>query len=181
MHVRLFTVLSRAGRGRGTSHHPLRYHHHSIAMSLLQDLLRTQTLDSLDKALSSGRTTPDDDEELINVVSILFLCIQSERAHLINVPKMSLPGSPGRSRPSSRPASRPHSPTRGSRPSPFQPLTALKSGPSRDPLRTLPTDISQKIFALLSIRDLSRCSRVSKKWNRSQTINYGAYQPKFCD
>ena len=43
------------------------------AMSLLQDLLRTQTLDSLDKALSSGRTTPDDDEELINVVSIVFL------------------------------------------------------------------------------------------------------------
>ena len=39
-------------------------------MSLLQDVLRTQTLDSLDKALASGRTSPDDDEELINVVSI---------------------------------------------------------------------------------------------------------------
>ena len=38
-------------------------------MSLLQDVLRTQTLDSLDKALASGRTSPDDDEELINVVS----------------------------------------------------------------------------------------------------------------
>ena len=42
-------------------------------MSLLQDVLRTQTLDSLDKALASGRTSPDDDEELINVVSVYLL------------------------------------------------------------------------------------------------------------
>ena len=52
-------------------------------MSLLQDLLRTQTLDSLDKALSSGRTTPDDDDELINVVSILFYsCVPNPRRHI---------------------------------------------------------------------------------------------------
>ena len=38
-------------------------------MSLLQDVLRTQTLDSLEKTLTSVRTTPDDDDELVNVVS----------------------------------------------------------------------------------------------------------------
>ena len=87
---------------------------------------------------------------------------------------MSLPGSPGRSRPSSRPASRPHSPTRGAvaRPSSLHPLSALK-GSTRDPLRALPTDVSQRIFALLSVKELARCSRVSKKWNKSQTMNYG--------
>ena len=41
-------------------------------MSLLQDVLRTQTLDSLDKALASGRNSPDDDDELVNVVSTHF-------------------------------------------------------------------------------------------------------------
>ncbi|RPD70808.1 hypothetical protein L226DRAFT_538620 [Lentinus tigrinus ALCF2SS1-7] len=123
-------------------------------MSLLQDVLRTQTLDSLDKTLSNGGISPDDDEELVGV--------------------MSLPGSPGRSRPSSRPASRPHSPTRGSRPSPLQPIV-LKAIP-RDPLRAFPTDVSQKIFSFLSIKELSRCSRVSKKWNRSQTLNYVWFQ-----
>ncbi len=44
-------------------------------MSLLQDVLRTQTIESLDKALASGRNSPDDDEELVNVVSAL-LCLQ---------------------------------------------------------------------------------------------------------
>lgn len=40
-------------------------------MSLLQDVLRTQTLDSLDKALGSGRNSPDDDDdEYVNVVCI---------------------------------------------------------------------------------------------------------------
>ncbi|TBU30798.1 hypothetical protein BD309DRAFT_888888 [Dichomitus squalens] len=125
-------------------------------MSLLQDVLRTQTLESLEKTITSGRTSPDDDDELVNV--------------------MSLPGSPGMSRPGSRPASRPHSPTRGSRPSPLQPLSGLKSGPSRDPLRVLPTDVSQRVFSHLSIRDLARCSRVSKKWNKSQTLNYVWFQ-----
>ena len=38
-------------------------------MSLLQDVLRTQTLDSLDKTLANGRVSPDDDEELVGVVS----------------------------------------------------------------------------------------------------------------
>ncbi|KAI0787472.1 hypothetical protein C8Q74DRAFT_1195567 [Fomes fomentarius] len=124
-------------------------------MSLLQDVLRTQSVYSLDKALASGRNSPDDDEELINV--------------------MSLPGTPGRSRPGSRPASRPHSPTRGSKLHPLRSLSAVK-GATRDPLRVLPTGVSQSIFSLLTIKELARCSRVSKKWNQSQTLNYVWFQ-----
>ncbi|KAI0668629.1 hypothetical protein C8Q78DRAFT_1045233 [Trametes maxima] len=137
-------------------------------MSLLQDVLRTQTLESLDKQLGahterlpSGRTTPhgdreEDDEELVNVVS--------------------LPGTPSQSRPGSRPGSRPHSPTRrGARPSPLQAVSALKPN-STDPLRAFPTDLSQRIFSLLSIRELARCSRVSRRWNKSQTLNYVWFQ-----
>ena len=65
-------------------------------MSLLQDLLRTQTLDSLDKALSSGRTTPDDDDELINVVSILFYSLRAQSAppHLTDIFKDVVTGQP---------------------------------------------------------------------------------------
>ncbi|KAI0770095.1 hypothetical protein C8Q74DRAFT_1273421 [Fomes fomentarius] len=123
-------------------------------MSLLQDVLRTQSMDSLNKAIASGRNSPDDDEELVNVTS--------------------LPGSPGRSRPSSRPASRPHSPTRSSKLSSLQSLSTVKG--TRDPLRVFPTGISQRIFSLLTIKELARCSRVSKKWNQSQTLNYVWFQ-----
>lgn len=135
-------------------------------MSLLQDVLRTQTLDSLDKKLGhaslnnqiNGHDREDDDDELINVVS--------------------LPGSPGsRSRPASRPSSRATSPTRASaRPlkGPLH-LSATAHRISSDPLKAFPTDVSQKIFGQLRIRDLARCSRVSRKWNKSQTLNYGKY------
>ncbi len=81
---------------------------------------------------------------------------------------MSIPGSPGRSGPGSRPASRPRSSTRGSLQSP-----STVKGASRDPLRILPTDISWHIFSLLTTKELARCSRFSKKWNQSQTLNYG--------
>jgi len=47
---------------------------------------------------------------------------------------------------------------------------------SKDPLRAFPTEVSQRIFGLLSIRDLARCARVSKKWSRSQTLNYVWFQ-----
>lgn len=43
-------------------------------MSLLQAVFRTQTIDSLDKVLSSlsGRNSPDDNEEFVKVVSAFF-------------------------------------------------------------------------------------------------------------
>ncbi|KAL0950490.1 hypothetical protein HGRIS_007301 [Hohenbuehelia grisea] len=93
----------------------------------------------------------DDDDDLVNVVS--------------------LPGSPSRTRPPS--------PTRGavgaaSRPLPG-PLHLRRSSPT-DPLKALPTDVSQRIFAQLSIKELAKCARVSKKWSKSQTINYVWFQ-----
>ncbi|KAI0762318.1 hypothetical protein C8Q74DRAFT_1336777 [Fomes fomentarius] len=124
-------------------------------MSLLHDILRTTVIDSLDKAPAGGRNSPADDDESVNV--------------------MSLPGSPGRSGLASRPASRPHSPTRGLKLTPLQSPSTVQ-GATRDPLRILPTDISRRIFSLLTIKDLARCSRVSKKWNQSQTLNYVWFQ-----
>lgn len=73
---------------------------------------------------------------------------------------------------------RPPSPTlkgAAARPVP-KPLHLNKSRSRTDPLRALPTELSQRIFSRLGLSDLAKCSLVSKKWNRSQTINYG--QPK---
>jgi len=92
------------------------------------------------------------------------------------------------SRASSRAGSRSHSPTRTGAParrlaplrlipeerSPTT-LTARKLD-SRDPLKAFPTDISQRIFSYLSIKELARCARVSRKWAKSQTINYVWFQ-----
>ncbi|KAH9949490.1 hypothetical protein B0H21DRAFT_728237 [Amylocystis lapponica] len=134
-------------------------------MSLLQGVLRTQTLDSLDRQLGfapdrspSGRSTPqadDSDEEFVNVVS--------------------LPGTPS---PSSRPTSRPTSPTRGAAGRPLRRMLHPTSASvqSRDPLRVLPTDLSQRIFARLTLKELANCARVSKKWSKSQTLNYVWFQ-----
>ncbi|KZS90212.1 hypothetical protein SISNIDRAFT_475365 [Sistotremastrum niveocremeum HHB9708] len=129
--------------------------------SLLHDVLRPQGVDQLTRKLQNAnlRTSPpssekdDSDDELVGVTSI--------------------PGTPLRSRPSSRPVS----PTRASsRPAPGPLLLSTSKGPTSDPLRAFPTELGQRIFALLDIKDLARCSRVSKKWNRSQTINYVWFQ-----
>ncbi|PSR83649.1 hypothetical protein PHLCEN_2v5656 [Hermanssonia centrifuga] len=128
-------------------------------MSLLQDVLRTQTLDSLDKTLaavpSSQQIETDSDDELVNVVSI--------------------PGTPARSRPASRPASRAASPSRGAKKT-LRGTALLSSHPSTDPLKAFPTEISQRIFGHFSISELAKCARVSRKWSRSQTINYVWFQ-----
>lgn len=83
----------------------------------------------------------------------------------------SLPGTPSRSRPTSRPPS----PTRGASKRPVPGPLLLEKSKSTDPLKAFPTELGQRIFGLLNVRELARCSRVSKKWNRSQTINYGVY------
>ena len=51
-------------------------------MSLLQDVLRTQTLDSLDKKLASAKINGDDhhedsEDELVNVVRANYLSLYS--------------------------------------------------------------------------------------------------------
>ncbi|KAF5361688.1 hypothetical protein D9758_007333 [Tetrapyrgos nigripes] len=135
--------------------------------ALLQDVLRSHSADSktIERKLKSlnvqtrNHTTnansnngddSDDSDELVNVVSI--------------------PGTPSRTRPSS--------PTRtgGAASRPIRGPLHISSQPTRDPLKLLPTEISQKIFSRLSIRDLAKCALVSKKWSRSQTINYVWFQ-----
>ncbi|TFK47920.1 hypothetical protein OE88DRAFT_1720370 [Heliocybe sulcata] len=121
-------------------------------MSLLQDVLT----ESLSKKLGLAQTDNDnhdsDDDK--------FCSMQSA---------MSGPGTPVTG---SRPSSRPQSPAPGAR----SRLSIGKQKPSTDPLRAFPTDVSQRIFGHLSIRDLARCSRVSRKWNKSQTLNYIWFQ-----
>lgn len=89
---------------------------------------------------------------------------------------MSIPGSPSRSAAPSRHPSRPASPTRigaNRRPAPGPLHIAKPKGSNKDPLRMLPTEVSQRIFGRLGIRDLGRCSRVCRKWEKSSTLNYG--------
>ncbi|KAF8147285.1 hypothetical protein B0H34DRAFT_624789, partial [Crassisporium funariophilum] len=126
-------------------------------MSLLQDVLRSNTEDidrRLDNVRLSAKTRTayeekdDSDDDLVNVVS--------------------LPGTPARTRPSS--------PTRGSNAT--RPIKGPLLIPStrRDPLRAFPTELTQRVFARLAVRDLAKCALVSKKWARSQSLNYVWFQ-----
>ncbi|KAF8130392.1 hypothetical protein EV363DRAFT_1219385, partial [Boletus edulis] len=129
-------------------------------MSLRQDVLRSLTLTELaierKQIASTRRSDEDSDEELIDV--------------------KSTPGTPARSRAPSRPSSRPVSPTRRANPRNASSANLAPKSLSSDPLKVLPTQISQHIFRWLSISDLASCSRVSPKWNKSQTLNYIWFQ-----
>jgi len=117
-------------------------------MSLLQGVLRHQTMDSIEKRFDAAHPDSDNsDDELVNV--------------------MSIPGTPSLS----RPATRPGSPSSGAvSKSSASRLSSGRTG--SDPLRVFPTHLSQKIFGLLDISDLAKCARVCKKWCASQSINY---------
>ncbi|KIY51192.1 hypothetical protein FISHEDRAFT_37229 [Fistulina hepatica ATCC 64428] len=118
-------------------------------MSLLQDVLRSSVVAEADKTQTSPpRSEVDDDEEYVNVVS--------------------LPGTPARTRPPS-----PNRVGAATRPAPG-PLHLSCNG--RDPLKVFPTEVSQRVFRQLSVKQLCKCALVSKKWKRSQTINYVWYQ-----
>ncbi|KAF9229836.1 hypothetical protein BS17DRAFT_43277 [Gyrodon lividus] len=131
-------------------------------MSLRQDVLRSLTLTEFSERKSTSQTSSnrqsdeDSDDELIYVVST--------------------PGTPTRSRGPSRPSSRPVSPTRRTNLRNL-PGSASASKPLiSDPFKLFPTQVSQRIFRWLSISDLASCSRVSRKWNKSQTLNYIWFQ-----
>ncbi|KAJ6569422.1 hypothetical protein B0H19DRAFT_939004 [Mycena capillaripes] len=125
-------------------------------MSLLQDVLRSHVPDSaaIEKRLhkvankaAQASSSDESDDELVNVVS--------------------LPGTPARTRPPS--------PTRNG--AAARPLPGpLHLSSRRDLLKALPTEVSQRIFRELSLKDLAKCALVSKKWSRSQTINYVWFQ-----
>ncbi|KAG6879017.1 hypothetical protein C0992_005844 [Termitomyces sp. T32_za158] len=122
-------------------------------MSLLQDVLRLHTAE--DKKLKSAEParrlalngSDESDDDIVNVVS--------------------LPATPDHTRPSS--------PVRGASARPLRGPLHISST-RRDVLRAFPTEVSQKIFSYLSIGQLAKCALVSKKWHRSQTINYVWFQ-----
>ncbi|KAF9521548.1 hypothetical protein CPB83DRAFT_865426 [Crepidotus variabilis] len=135
-------------------------------MSLRQDVLKSKIEDIEGRlrnarlnanGTSRNRTFQDEDKEKEKD--------DSDSDDLINV--VSLPGTPSRTRASS--------PVRGASSRPLKgPL--MLSGNKTDPLKAFPTELSQKIFARLSMKDLARCSLVSRKWGKSQTLNYVWFQ-----
>ncbi|KAN0121369.1 hypothetical protein V8E52_003265 [Russula decolorans] len=122
-----------------------------MTSNLLQGVLKHSAHERLDALVHDKED--DSDDELVNV--------------------FSPPGTPARSRPPTRPSS----PSRGApgRLAHRLALTASAKQPT-DPLRVFPTEISQRIFTLLGVRDLARCARVSRKWRKSQTLNYVWFQ-----
>jgi len=77
---------------------------------------------------------------------------------------------PATPRAQSRASSRSTSPTRANK---RRELKEKEKG--LDPLRRLPGELSQKIFGSLDIHSLLNCGRVSKRWRKSQTINWCWY------
>ncbi|KAI0031858.1 hypothetical protein K488DRAFT_78822 [Vararia minispora EC-137] len=111
--------------------------------------------------LDTDHIEDSDENELVGVVT----------------PSRSLAPSRAPSRPPSRPPSR--SGTRRTALSPLKSPRTLDGDDkprTRDPLRALNTEINQRVFSLLSIRDLARCTRVCKRWSKSQTLNYVWFQ-----
>ncbi|KAF9040600.1 hypothetical protein BJ165DRAFT_1313459, partial [Panaeolus papilionaceus] len=129
-------------------------------MSLLQGVLKSNTEDIenrlRDARLSPKRRHSNEDKATKD---------DSDSDDLINV--VSLPGTPARTRASS--------PVRGASSRPIKGPLIISSSRT-DPLKAFPTELSQRIFSRLSIKDLAKCSLVSKKWARSQTINYVWFQ-----
>ncbi|KAJ7836406.1 hypothetical protein B0H14DRAFT_3087435 [Mycena olivaceomarginata] len=144
-------------------------------MSLLQGVLRSHVPDSavLEKRLNNvangkaarGSSSDEDDDELVNVVS-----------HPSLRPPQSSSSVPCRSRYRAHPPApaRPHPPATVQPPARY--LGRCTSHRAAISSNSLPTELSQRIFRQLSLRDLAKCALVSKKWSRSQTINYVWFQ-----
>ncbi|KAF8584931.1 hypothetical protein K439DRAFT_1388790 [Ramaria rubella] len=129
-----------------------------MTSTLLHDVLRPHGIDSLNHKLAQA--------SLLKPTA----AIEESEDEIVGV--QSLPGTPARSRPTSRPPS----PTRGASKRPVPGPLLLAKHNHTDPLKAFPTELGQRIFGLLDVQDLARCSRVSRKWNRSQTINYVWFQ-----
>ncbi|QRV76832.1 F-box-like protein [Ceratobasidium sp. AG-Ba] len=100
----------------------------------------------------------------------------SSEEELIGV--QTLPNTPRvLSRPGSRPGSRASSPSRiGASGRRVRGPLMLGTVRHTDPVRALPTEIGQRIFGSLTVKDLATCARVCSRWKRSQTLNYVWFQ-----
>lgn len=52
-------------------------------------------------------------------------------------------------------------------------MLSTKPKSRTDPVRVLTTELTQRVFSLLDVKDLARTSQVCLKWNKSQSLNYG--------
>ncbi|VDB91023.1 unnamed protein product [Peniophora sp. CBMAI 1063] len=123
--------------------------------SLLRDTLKNAAEESRvqDRPDNAEPASEDSDNELITVEST--------------------PGTAAPSRPASRTGMRRPAATS----SPLKPLAgATNERRTLDPIRLIPTTVCQRIFSMLDLRSLSRCARVSRKWSKSQTLNYVWFQ-----
>ncbi|KIO19822.1 hypothetical protein M407DRAFT_11206 [Tulasnella calospora MUT 4182] len=158
--------------------------------ALLHDVLNKQILeaDNLATKLSNIKvddtTTSTTDPNPLSPTSKRSSSPNSEDDELIAV-QSAVVSPRSASRLVSRTPSRATSPTRvgaAGRRTPgrllLSPTKSSRSSkePSRDPLKILPSEISQKIFGLLTIHQLARCARVCRKWSKSQTLNYVWFQ-----
>ena len=118
---------------------------------------QTQSVDEWEKVESEEITS---DDEMVNVVSL----------------PGTVPGTPH--------ISRPPSPGGMSRTTPSKRSTLARSMGSSissrksktDPLRSLPKEISQRIFLSLPVSSLIALSQVNKRYRRSATLNYCWYK-----
>jgi len=141
-------------------------------MSLLQGVLKAN-IEDIEGRLSNVRLNGrqrssfdedvNSDDDLVNVVSIELLYVFTQ-LRVTNIAQISLPASPSHTRPSS--------PVRGASSRLIKGPLILSSN-RRDPLKAFPTELSQKFFWLLPIKELAKCALVCKKWCQSQTLNYG--------
>ncbi|KAL9935105.1 hypothetical protein V8E36_006181 [Tilletia maclaganii] len=125
---------------------------------------------------SSAQQTQNGEQQLSEWESIS----QVSDDELVDV--ASLPGTaPGTPRSVSRPSSpapngstgrADESPTKGSSLTHTSVSSGASSKSKTDPLRSLPSEVSQRIFLRLGIPTLIQCSAVSRRWRRSATLNF---------
>ncbi|PWN34979.1 uncharacterized protein FA14DRAFT_132908 [Meira miltonrushii] len=128
----------------------------NIVVKDSQSQSQSQSIDDWEKVEGEEITS---DDELVNVVSL--------PGTVPGTPHISRPPSPGgmtRSTPSKRS-------TLGKSIG-----TGIARKSKTDPLRTLPKEVSQRIFLSLPVSSLISLSQVNKRYRRSATLNYCWYR-----
>ncbi|KAE8267549.1 hypothetical protein A4X09_0g4796 [Tilletia walkeri] len=147
----------------------------SLLLTAITNRLAAGTLNNGTQQQEQDGTTESSEQQLTEWVNISHVS-DDELVDVISLPGTA-PGTP-------RNISRPSSPSNGNRTetSPSKSSSrsrvaavggsAVKTKSKTDPLRSLPAEVSQRIFLQLSIPTLISCSAVSKRWRRSATLNF---------